>query len=736
MAYTSGFFDAIDTGGGEYDRVYDAATFAHYFSLFIGNGVFPNPSTGMQVTAMASPTTKVTVNPGNGWINGYYITIPTDEAEVLTIPTANASLARIDSVIMGLNYTDREVQIYVRSGAASSNPSAVTLQRDTDLYELELAQIQVAAGAASITQSMITDMRMNTSRCGIVSGIVNQIDTTNLFAQYDATFQSLFAQYKSTFQDSLDQYDDTFQTWFNAIKAQFTDDAVGSLQTQITALNTKVDNIDTTQSKVIDVIPFQMYQLNYTGATQTVTLNGVNTDKMTISGTTSAKDVGSYTATATLNTGYRWGDGTTDVKTIVWSISKGIVSVPSQKAALTYTGSSQSPSWNNYDSNQLTIGGTTSATDAGTYTATFTPNPNYQWEDGSTSAKTVSWTIGKAAGSLSLDKSSVTLSDAMTGTVTATRAGDGTISATSSSTSVATVSVSGNTITVTGKAAGTATITVSVAAGTNHAAPSSQTFTVTVSLLTAKTTATSGVTYTSGISGITQAKLSSYAKAISNNSAITNATTAVYIDDGDSHYKISVGDTVSITVSSASYSFRIVGFNHDTLADSTAYGSTTATGNAGISFQMVNCLATTYSMNSSNTNSGGWGSCALRTTLQSTIKNTIASAWTGIMKAVSKKTSAGSQSTTINTTSDDLFLLSEVEVFGSTTYSVSGEGERYAYYKAGNSKVKNVNGSAVSWWERSPRSFSSANCCGVSDNGDADSLSASRSLGVAFGFCV
>ena len=73
-----------------------------------------------------------------------------------------------------------------------------------------------------------------------------------------------------------------------------------------------------------------------------------------------------------------------------------ISAVPSQSGSLTYTGSAQSPSWNNYDPNALTIGGTQSATDAGTYQVTFTPKEGYKWEDGTTEAKTVNWTIGRA----------------------------------------------------------------------------------------------------------------------------------------------------------------------------------------------------------------------------------------------------------------------------------------------------------------------------------------------------
>ena len=98
-------------------------------------------------------------------------------------------------------------------------------------------------------------------------------------------------------------------------------------------------------------------------------------------------------------------------------------------------------------------------------------------------------------------------------------------------------------------------------------------------------------------------------------------------------------------------------------------------------------------------------------------------------------TSAGSQSATINTTADKLFLLSEIEIFGSVSYSKSGEGTQYDYYKAGNSKVKKYNGSANSWWERSPYGSVSTSFCNVDSGGNADYNYASNARGVAFGFC-
>lgn len=240
MSYTSGFFDAVDQGGGDYDRVYSASSFAHYFSLLVKNGVFPDPSTGMQVKASSNPDMHVSVQPGSGWINGYYITVEGNVPEQLTVPTANPSLSRIDSVIMGLNYVDRKIQLYIKSGAVSASPSAVSLQRDNDLYELELAQITVSAGMASISQSSITDMRQHTSRCGIVAGTIDQIDTEDLFAQYNAAFQTWFEEIKSNLSGNVAT---NLQNQITALEKNKADvSAVTNLQSQITTLgNNKVD---------------------------------------------------------------------------------------------------------------------------------------------------------------------------------------------------------------------------------------------------------------------------------------------------------------------------------------------------------------------------------------------------------------------------------------------------------------------------------------------------------------
>ena len=187
-----------------------------------------------------------------------------------------------------------------------------------------------------------------------------------------------------------------------------------------------------------------------------------------------------------------------------------------------------------------------------------------------------------------------------------------------------------------------------------------------------------------------------------------------------------VGNSKTMTINGTSYQVDIIGKNHDTYA---------AGGTVPLTFQLHDCYADTKQMNSSNTNSGGWTRCAMRQTHLPAILALMPTEVQNGIREVNKLTSAGTQSSTINTTADKLFLLSEIEIFGSVRYSKSGEGTQYDYYKAGNSKVKNRNGSAASWWERSPRGSSSALFCIVPRNGSADYGSASGANGVAFGFC-
>ena len=495
---------------------------------------------------------------------------------------------------------------------------------------------------------------------------------------------------------------------------------------------------------IIMGIPAQSGSLTYNGSAQSPVWSGHDAAKLTIGGTTSGTNAGSYNATFTPGANYQWSDGTTTAKTVAWSIGRASVGVPSQSGTLTYNGSAQSPVWSGHDAAKLTIGGTTSGTNAGSYNATFTPVSNYQWSDGSTAAKTVAWSIGKAAGSSSLNKSSLALSTGtMSGTISVTRAGNGAVSASSSNTNVATVSVSGTTVTVTAKAKGTATITVKVAEGTNHTAPANRTCSVSVTLPTT---------------------------SLNDN---TWATIKEVSDAGQGENYWSVGDTKRITINGKVGNFTfsnlaidafIIGFNHNSSREGTnrihfqigkiggkdvclcdsQYGS----GQSGNGY---------FNMNPNNSNSGGWNGSYMRKTLlgnsgtpSSPPANSMLAALPSDLRAVMKSVTKYSDNTGgspdnasyVTSTTDYLFLLAEFEYHGARSYANSAEKNfqlQYSYYKAGNSKVKykhGETGTAAYHWCRSVYVGTTSGFCLVYTYGSAHYSSASISWGAAPGFAV
>ena len=190
-----------------------------------------------------------------------------------------------------------------------------------------------------------------------------------------------------------------------------------------------------------------------------------------------------------------------------------------------------------------------------------------------------------------------------------------------------------------------------------------------------------------------------------------------------------VADQKPMTINGVDYLIDIIGKNHDDYSD--------GSGKAPLTFQLHDCYGTQYAMNASASNVGGWGSCDMRINRLPVILAKMPAVVRSRIREVNKLTLAGSQSATINTTADKLFLLSEIEIFGSIKFSKSGEGTQYDYYKAGNSAVKHFNGKIHNWWERSPyyADTDAKRFCMVSGRGTAGYDSAVYASGVAFAFC-
>jgi hypothetical protein len=215
MALTYGFFDSVyDSDTGTYDRTYTAEQMSLYFKGLVSDGVIANVGNMMAVT----PGSGMAVQVGTGrmFIDSRWL--QNSSALNISISAAHATLNRKDIIVARLDYSGRAIGIIAKTGTAAASPTAPGIVRNSEYFEMELAEIYVSAGATAITAANITDKRADTSVCGYVTGLVDQIDTTEMWSQLEGDFNE----------------------WFDEMKGQLTTDAAGNLQTEIDALDTRV----------------------------------------------------------------------------------------------------------------------------------------------------------------------------------------------------------------------------------------------------------------------------------------------------------------------------------------------------------------------------------------------------------------------------------------------------------------------------------------------------------------
>lgn len=210
MSEKFGFFNAIKSGD-TYDRVYDAADFANLFSLLIGSGVFVDPVDQLMVSA--SSGLGVTIAAGSAFIDGYWYTL--DESKIVTLDANTTSYPRTDLICCTLDLSNRTISVGVRKGVTS-----IEARNNGSIHDLVLASIVVGVGASTITSVDITDHRPDETLCGYVKGTVEQIQTGELFQQFEAAFNG----------------------WFEEIKGKLGTDPATQLQAQIDDLGESVSS--------------------------------------------------------------------------------------------------------------------------------------------------------------------------------------------------------------------------------------------------------------------------------------------------------------------------------------------------------------------------------------------------------------------------------------------------------------------------------------------------------------
>ena len=206
---TEKFFPFRSVAG---DRKYSAEEWAAYFALFLSNGVFYGSADKLKVTE--DEGTKVKIRKGAGFIAGRMYMLETDK--IITLDTADGALNRIDRIVLRCDYTNRIIKIDVLKGSYSKNPTAPEITRNADLYELALADVYVAAGTIKITTANITDQRLNTALCGIVTGLVQQADTQEIFDEFYAYLQEFKQTTKVDIETWTEEQKQAYTDWYTA----------------------------------------------------------------------------------------------------------------------------------------------------------------------------------------------------------------------------------------------------------------------------------------------------------------------------------------------------------------------------------------------------------------------------------------------------------------------------------------------------------------------------------------
>lgn len=201
MAITYGFFNSSSG-----DRKYNADQMSQYFKGLIGNGVFESVGGALQVIAGTGMT--VQVKTGRAIINCKWI--DNDAVLNLDITQAHGALNRWTAVVVKLDITNRLMTITTKDGTPASTPTQPSMDNTSTSVEICLAMIYVAAGVTSISQADITDMRAS-SMCGWITGLINQVDTSELFIQW----QTAYENYYETMTEEFEQWFDTLTSQLN-----------------------------------------------------------------------------------------------------------------------------------------------------------------------------------------------------------------------------------------------------------------------------------------------------------------------------------------------------------------------------------------------------------------------------------------------------------------------------------------------------------------------------------------
>lgn len=278
MAVTYGFFNSIDG-----DRKYNADQMSEYFNGLVSDGVYESVANGFQVKASSGMT--VSVGTGRALIDSKWIN--NDATYNVDINASHVTLNRYTAIILQLNRSNRAIGIVTRDGENATNPTKPALTNNATISELCLAYVYVGAGASTISQSNISDMR-GSSACPWVTGLIKQVDTSELFLQWQTAYEEFYAE----MQEWKKEQKELFDSWFATLSGQLQVNTyikeyknVVTTTTEVTELNIGISEYDPTADILyanINGVMFvenEDYTISGTGSTaKIVFVNSIKAD--------------------------------------------------------------------------------------------------------------------------------------------------------------------------------------------------------------------------------------------------------------------------------------------------------------------------------------------------------------------------------------------------------------------------------------------------------------------------
>lgn len=258
MAITYGFWNALKQSDGTYDRVYNSDQISEMFEGLLSDGVFESVGDALIVKEKSGMT--IEVGTGRAWIGDRWM--KNDAKMNITLASAHLTLNRWSAIVIRADYSNRVISIVEKAGTPATTPTKPTMTYNDSIKEKCLAYVYVGKGVTFITQTNITDCRADTSVCGWVTGIIKQVNTSELFLQYQAAYERQLT---------------TMQTWENAQKTAF--DSWFSTLTDQLQVNTYIQKyhkvVETTNEQGIFPLDMDGYTYSDTDVIL-VNVNGIS----------------------------------------------------------------------------------------------------------------------------------------------------------------------------------------------------------------------------------------------------------------------------------------------------------------------------------------------------------------------------------------------------------------------------------------------------------------------------